>query len=227
VVLSILRGIFLRQPDNRVTMSVGHRVRNREGAGMSTEFDQLVAEFERFQSRLRTVDDRMAGVDEMRAELGELQASATSPDRGVTVVAGPNGTVLDVQFTDEALRQSPQAWSAAWMSTLGEAVAASARQQAFIVDEHLGGEMGLTDQVLETQAELFGTSVEEMRTRLEEEKDAKAASAPPAETPHDDFSEQSFVDAEDERPAAPPPPKPAPTSADDFLSNLFDEDDHR
>ncbi|MFE0027772.1 YbaB/EbfC family nucleoid-associated protein [Amycolatopsis sp. NPDC059021] len=184
---------------------------------MSAEFDQLVAEFERFQSKIRNVDDRLAGIEGMRAELGALEATAISPDRGVTVVAGPGGAVLDVRFTEEALRQSPQALSAALMSTLREAVAESARRQASIVEEHMGDDLGLTDQVLESQAELFGTSVEEMRSRMAAE--TTAAPAPP-----DDFSEQSFVRRAEEPPPAAPPS--GGSEGDTFLRKLFDEEDH-
>ncbi|GAA4540209.1 YbaB/EbfC family nucleoid-associated protein [Amycolatopsis samaneae] len=186
---------------------------------MSAEFDQLVAEFERFQSRLRNVDDRAAGLDGMRAELSTLEATATSPDRGVTVVAGPGGAVLDVRFTEDALRQSPQALSAALMSTLRQAVGEAARRQVGIVEEHMGDDLGLTDQVLEAQAELFGTSVEELRSRMAEEN-------PAAPAPAEDFSEQSFVRrAEEPPPAAPPPAQPG-SAGDTFLRKLFDEEDH-
>ncbi|MFD9959114.1 YbaB/EbfC family nucleoid-associated protein [Amycolatopsis sp. NPDC058986] len=184
---------------------------------MSAEFDQLVAEFERFQSKIRNVDDRLAGIEGMRAELSALEATVTSPDRAVTVVAGPGGAVLDVRFTEEALRQSPQALSAALMSTLREAVAESARRQASIVEEHMGDDLGLTDQVLESQAELFGTSVEEMRSRMAAE--TAAAPAPP-----DDFSEQSFVRRAEEPPPAAPPS--GGSEGDTFLRKLFDEEDH-
>lgn len=195
---------------------------------MSAEFDQLVAEFEKFQSKIRNVDDRFDGVDAMQAELGQLEATATSPDRGVTVVAGPGGAVLDVRFTEDALRQTPQALSAAVMSTLAQAVAESARRQAAIVEEHLGDDMGLVDQVLETQAEAFGTTVEELRAKMAEETPATPpAAAASASDSAEDFSEQSFLSADDQ--PAPPTPQPAPSASqgDEFLRNLFDEEDHR
>ncbi|MEU8634695.1 YbaB/EbfC family nucleoid-associated protein [Amycolatopsis sp. NPDC048633] len=186
---------------------------------MSAEFDQLVAEFERFQSSIRNVDDRFAGVGAMRQELTELRASASSPDGGVTVVTGPGGAVLDVEFTDAALAKGPQALSAALLTTLREAVGEAARRQAVLVEEHLGDNLGLVDQVLETQAVVFGTTVEEMRSKLAE----GTPEPPPA--PAEDFSEERVLRQAD----APPPPQAPParggSAGDSFLRTLFDEED--
>jgi DNA-binding protein YbaB len=185
---------------------------------MSAEFDQLVAEFERFQSSIRNVDDRFAGVGAMRQELTELRASASSPDGGVTVVTGPGGAVLDVEFTEAALAKGPKALSAALLTTLREAVGEAARRQAVLVEEHLGDHLGLVEQVLETQAVVFGTTVAEMRSKL-----AEGTPEPPA--PAEDFSEERVLRQAD----APPPPQAPPASGgsagDSFLRNLFDEED--
>ena len=48
----------------------------------------------------------------------QLRATAVSPDRGVTVVAGPGGSILGVEFRPEAHRPSVQALSRAVMTTL-------------------------------------------------------------------------------------------------------------
>ncbi len=180
---------------------------------MAAEFDQLIAEFERFQAGIRNVDDRFAGLGAMRQQLTELRASASSPDGGVTVVTGPGGAVFDVKFTDAALAKGPQALSAALMTTLREAVGEAARRQVVLVQEHLGDELGLVDQVLETQAEAFGTTVEELRSKLMREEAAP-----------EDFSEQRVLRQSDD---APPPPKPpgGGSAGDTFLKNLFDEED--
>jgi DNA-binding protein YbaB len=186
---------------------------------MSAEFDQLVAEFERFQSGLRDADERFAGLGAMRQELTELRASASSPDGGVTVVTGPGGAVLDVRFTDTALAKGAQALSAAVMATLREAVGEAARRQAVLVQEHLGDDTGLVERVLETQAEAFGTTVEELRSKLAEETSRREPPAVP-----DDFSEERVL-----RPSGTPPPPPAPpapgrSAGDTFLRSLFDEE---
>ncbi|GAB3707694.1 hypothetical protein GCM10027598_11220 [Amycolatopsis oliviviridis] len=188
---------------------------------MSAEFEQLVAEFEKFQSSIQNVDDRFANIGGMQDELSRLEATATSPDRAVTVVAGPGGAVMDVKFTEEALRQRPEALSAAVMSTIQQAVAESARKQAAIVEEHMGDDLNLVDQVLETQAELFGTTVEDLKARMDE-----AAPTPPAVEQSDDYSQRSVLRTDE--PEAPRPAPPAPSGGSDgdrFLKNLFDEDD--
>lgn len=195
---------------------------------MSAEFEQLVAQFEQFQSKIKNLDEQFANIGDMQAELGTLEARATSTDRSVTVVAGPGGSVKDIQFTEDALKQRPQALAATVMSTLQEAVADAARQQAGVVDQHMGAATGLntTDQVLETQAEVLGTTVQELRERMEQ------GSPPPRQTPederHEDYSQQSFLQADDQ-PTQPPPPSGGDGSAgDDFLRNLFnDDEDHR
>ncbi|MEU0531758.1 YbaB/EbfC family nucleoid-associated protein [Amycolatopsis tolypomycina] len=178
---------------------------------MPGEFEQLVAEFERFQAGVRNADDRFAGLGAMQQQLTELRASAASPDGGVTVVTGPGGAVLDVKFTEAALAKGPHALSAALLATLREAVGEAARRQAVIVEEAMGDDLGLVDQVLETQAVAFGTTVEELRSKL------------PDGTPQaEDFSEQRVL-----RPADPPtaPPAPGPSAGDRFLRTLFDEED--
>ncbi|UOX86622.1 YbaB/EbfC family nucleoid-associated protein [Amycolatopsis sp. FBCC-B4732] len=187
---------------------------------MAAEFDRLVTEFERFQSSIRDVDDRFAGLGAMQQELSELQASASSPDGGVTVVTGPGGAVLDVKFTDAALAKGPQALSAALMATLREAVGEAARRQAVLVQEHLGDELGLVDQVLETQAEAFGTTVEEMRSKLAEGTPSRERPSAP-----EDFSEERVLRQAGDAPPPPAPPASGGTAGESFLRNLFDEED--
>ncbi|MFD1149814.1 YbaB/EbfC family nucleoid-associated protein, partial [Saccharothrix hoggarensis] len=154
---------------------------------MSAEFDQLVAQFEQFQSQLRRVDQQVEGIDRMQQELAALEVVATSPDRAVTVVAGPSGAIRDIRLTDQAMRRPPHALAAALMGTLRQAVAEAARRQAGIVETALGDDLNLTDQVLETQAQLFGVTPQDMRAMVEQ--------PPPAAPPY---------------PAVPPPPAVPP-----------------
>lgn len=176
---------------------------------MTAEFDQLVAEFEQFQAQLRNVDDRFEELAGMREELAGLEAVAVSADRSVTVVAGPGGAVKDVRLTEAALTLGPQRLGSMIMSTLHEAVADAARQQAGIVQEY-AGDVPVLDQVLETQAEVTGTSVEELREKMrparpvEDEGTVFQDTAPPAPTRRDD---DDMGDA------------------DSFLRNLSDEED--
>ena len=155
---------------------------------MSAEFDQLVAQFEQFQSKIRRVDRQFAGLGQLQQELAGMEAVANSPDGSVTVVAGPSGSIKDIQLTERALRQTPQALSSALLSTLQQAVAESARRQAGIVEGALGDDMHLTDQVLETQAQLFGTTPAELRAATEQ-----TAPRRPQPEEFDDYSQQTFL----------------------------------
>ncbi|MGV9301068.1 YbaB/EbfC family nucleoid-associated protein [Amycolatopsis sp. NPDC003676] len=192
---------------------------------MSDEFDRLVAEFDRFQSRLRRVDEQFSGIAQMQEELSALEATATSPDRSVTVVAGPGGSIKDIQVTDAALRRGGAELSGMVMATLHQAVAESARQQAVLVDQHTGNSMQLTEQVLETQAELLGTDVEELRAAME--RGAPAPQRSVEEEQHEDYSERELLADPEEKTPPPPPPSSAGSAGDDFLKNLFDDEDHR
>lgn len=52
----------------------------------------------------KQAEQRLAGYQNMKEEIRALRASATSPDRAVTIVAGPGGSIIDVQLTPEAMR---------------------------------------------------------------------------------------------------------------------------
>lgn len=188
--------------------------------------EQLLAEFEKFQTRIKQAEAQFAKVGDMQEELEALEASVTSADRSVTVVAGPSGSVKDLRLTPDALRQQPDALAASILTTLHQAVAESARKQAGIVDEHVGTSFGLnvSEQVLEAQAAGLGTTVEELESNLPEEQSQQAAPVRDDE----DFANNDLLRDE---PRAPQPPQPAPPSAsagDQFLKNLFnDEEDHR
>lgn len=184
---------------------------------MSAEFDQLVAQFERFQSKIKRMDQQFEQVGQLQQDLAGLEATAASPDRTVTVVAGPSGSIKDIRLADAALRQSPQALSAALMTTLRQAVAEAARRQAVLVEGAFGDDMRLTDQVLETQAQLFGTTPEELRASMAQAPEARPAAEP------EDLSEENFLRRED-RPS-PPPPHRQQRPDDGRYLNLYDDED--
>ncbi|WP_020669237.1 YbaB/EbfC family nucleoid-associated protein [Amycolatopsis nigrescens] len=189
---------------------------------MSAEFDRLVAEFEKFQSKIHRLDDSLGDAGKMQTELSGLEATATSADRSVTVVAGSGGAITDIRVTEDALKQGASALSATLMSTLQQAIAESARRQAAIVEEHMGGGMGLSEKVLETQAELFGTSVDDLRSKVAEAKPPKA----PVQDDEDYYAQQSMLKPTgDQGRPAPPPPSGGASAGDQFLKGLFDEED--
>lgn len=173
---------------------------------MTAEFDQLVAEFEEFQAGIKNVDDRFARLAGMQDELAALQVSAVSPDHAVTVVAGPGAAVTDVRVTEAAMRLTPEQLSSTIMTTLRAAVADAARTQAAIVQDHVGDEADVLDQVLETQSEVTGVPVEELRDKVERRPAVQ--------------DDEPTVFSDRARPAGPPP-----SDSDSFLSNLSDEED--
>lgn len=221
----------------------------------SAAFEQLVAQFEQFQSRMQRVDQQFANIGEMQQQLTELEAVATSADRAVTVVAGPSGSIKAIRLTDLAMRRPPHALAAELMSTLQQAVAEAARRQAGIVEGAVGDDMKLSDQVLETQAQLFGMSKEELRAVRAEEAAPQPSAAPapprppmppmppvpptaqgpvgqpapprrPAPEPHDDFSDQNIMRGNAWTDRSPQPPAAPPKQDGKFL-NLYDDEDGR
>lgn len=193
---------------------------------MSAELEQLRKQYEVFQSKLKRMDNPMQRVDQMKDELAGLAASATSPSGKVTVVAGPGGAIRDVQFTEDAVRQPAAALAAEVKSTLQQAVAAAARRQARIVDEHMGGQLNAYDRVLQNQADAFGTTVDELKDSIGDVPQP----AKPGRSDDDDFSEGTLMSKGYKPPpptgpsAGGPPAGGSGTAADKFLKNLFDED---
>ncbi|MGW7535669.1 YbaB/EbfC family nucleoid-associated protein [Amycolatopsis sp. NPDC054798] len=193
---------------------------------MSEEMDRLVAEFEKFQTKLKQAEAQFAKVGDMQEELNALEAQVMSPDRTVTVVAGPSGSVKDLRLSPDALRQQPDQLASTILATLHQAVAESARKQAGIVDEHVGTAFGLnvSEQVLEAQAAGMGTTVEELESNLPEAQPQRPATPTRDE---EDFANNNLLRTE-QQPAQAPPPPPAASAGDQFLKNLFnDEEDHR
>lgn len=217
----------------------------------SAAFEQLVAQFEQFQARMHRVDQQFANIGEMQQQLTELEAVATSADRAVTVVAGPSGAIKDIRLTDQAMRRPPQALAAELMSTLQQAVAEAARRQAGIVEGAIGTDMKLSEQVMETQAQLFGMSKEDLR-----DAPGGAAAPPPpppvarqsapmppapqagqvrqppavrrpAPEPQDDFSDQNIMRGNSWNDRSSQPRPATPSKQDGRFLNLYDDEDGR
>lgn len=177
--------------------------------------EHLIAEFEKFQTKIKQAEVQFAGVGQMQEELAELEAVATSPDGAVRVVAGPGGAIKDIRLSQEALRQQAGAVSATIMSTLHRAVAEAARKQAAVVEARMGGlAPGITEQVLQAQAEAFGVPVEELRDNGGEQPPQRPAPAAPPQPPR----------AATPPPVAPPPAGPRP-AAPRRAADFEDDDD--
>lgn len=128
---------------------------------MTAELDQLRKRYEQFQASLKRIERPAQDIEQMKAKLAALESSVTSPNGGVTVVAGPGGSIKDIRISDEAARQSGAILAGEIMTTLRQAVASVARSQAAIVDEHSGGESNAVDRVAQIQAEAVGDNVEQ------------------------------------------------------------------
>lgn len=180
----------------------------------SPEFDQLVAQFEDFQSRLKHVEEPLANVAAMQSELEELKVTVSSPDHAVTVVAGVGGAIQDIRFTEAAMQLGSQRLSAVVMTAVQDAVAEAARRQAGIVQEHFG-DAPVLEQVLETQAEVTGVPIDELRAKVEQETPQRR------HTPVGE-EEQSIVFRDNPAPATPPA---AGDAGESFLKSVWDEEE--
>lgn len=134
--------------------------------------EEMRQKLEFFEQANRAAQARAAGYDAMGTELGTVEATVQSPDRAVTVVAGLSGSIKEIRFTEDAKRLSTTQLSQAVMSTLQQAVAAAARQQAEIVQGHVGTDIPIAERVLKTQQEIFGPRSEEPPARPRVDDDA-------------------------------------------------------
>jgi len=157
---------------------------------MSAHMEQMIAEFEKFGARIRQAEARFAGVSDLGERVAEVESVATSPDRGVTVVAGAGGMVTDIRLTPDALRLGSTELSATIMSTLRQAVAGAARQQAGIVDDVFGDAFGIdtSEQVRQAQAAAFGTQDGD-RTSQDDETSSRRRPDAPGD---DDFDQDTI-----------------------------------
>ncbi|HET6291707.1 MAG TPA: YbaB/EbfC family nucleoid-associated protein [Amycolatopsis sp.] len=161
---------------------------------MSAQMEQLIAQFEHFQAKVRHAEARFAEVGDMQERIARLETTVTSPSGEVTVVAGAGGTVTDLRLSAGAMRLEAGHLSSVIMSTLRQAVAGAAQQQAGIVDDTFGEAFGLdtSEQVREAQAEAFGTAEEEPASQQQQQPSRPARRAAPRDD-DDYFDDGSFL----------------------------------
>ncbi|ACU97118.1 YbaB/EbfC family nucleoid-associated protein [Saccharomonospora viridis] len=92
---------------------------------------------------------------QMTEKLAAVTGTATSPDGVVTVVAGPDGSVKEVTFSEQVRKADPAALSASVVHTIAQARVNATREQAEIMRRNLD-DTHLLDQVLAEDARLFG-----------------------------------------------------------------------
>lgn len=101
-------------------------------------------------------EDRFARYEGLSETLAGVEATKTSTDQSVSVTAGPNGSIRDIRFGPEAVRLSPSKLSEVVMSTLRQAVAEAAQQQAKSVADVVGDKYDLVERVMRAQEDPGG-----------------------------------------------------------------------
>ncbi|RZQ64151.1 YbaB/EbfC family nucleoid-associated protein [Amycolatopsis suaedae] len=100
---------------------------------MTRDHEELIAD-----SAKTTPKAPPSGPTALYHELGQVEATATSADESVTVVAGPGGTIKDIQLTGDAFDLPADELVGTLLNTVHEAATESVRRQAELVDEHTG-----------------------------------------------------------------------------------------
>ncbi|GAA4826574.1 hypothetical protein GCM10025787_00160 [Saccharopolyspora rosea] len=122
---------------------------------MSEIADQLLARIEAIDTAAAENTARAESYQRMTERLAEVRGRATSPDGVVTVVAGADGAVHSITFSDQIRNVAPQALSASVVHTIAQARAMAAREQAEVVRAELG-DTEVLDRVLESDERIFG-----------------------------------------------------------------------
>ncbi len=147
------------------------------------DMEELQQKMERLRQMGAQAEQRLQDTDQLSERISAVEAKATSADKAVTVTAGPGGSVTNIEFTKDATKLSPIQLSSTVMSTLRQAVAQAAREQAGIVQE-FAPEGDIAERVRRTQEEVLGVSTDPDDT-------AQPRSAP-AEDDDDDFEDGTF-----------------------------------
>ncbi|WP_263252867.1 YbaB/EbfC family nucleoid-associated protein [Saccharopolyspora rosea] len=122
---------------------------------MSEIANQLLARIEAIDAAAADNDARTEAYQRMAEQLADVEGRATSSDGVVTVVAGADGAVHSITFSDQFRNATPQALSASVLHTIAQARVSAARRQAEVVRDELG-DTELLDRVLDSDERTFG-----------------------------------------------------------------------
>lgn len=136
---------------------------------------QLLARIEAIDTASADNDLRAKSYERMAEQLAGSEGRASSPDGMVTVVAGANGTVQSITFTEQIRNATPKALAASVLHTIAQARAMAARQQAEVIRTGLG-DTELLDRVLDSDERLFGD-------RRPQDPGPPPSAAPPSAVP--------------------------------------------
>lgn len=112
------------------------------------------ARIEAFKRTVAQAESDVDRFDQMRDEIVAIEATETSRDGAVSVVAGPSGAVRSITISPSAMSMPAQALSRLVTTTFQQAVAKAARQQAEIVQRYAGDRIDIADRVNKVQEEL-------------------------------------------------------------------------
>ncbi|OQO94868.1 YbaB/EbfC family nucleoid-associated protein [Saccharomonospora piscinae] len=122
---------------------------------MSETAKRLLRRVEQIDTAAGDNRARAESYQRMTEELVAVTGTASSPDGVVTVVAGPDGAVKEITFSDRVREAQPSALSATVLHTIAQARVIAARAQADVVRRGLG-DTDLLDKVLAEESQLFG-----------------------------------------------------------------------
>ncbi|WP_190822864.1 YbaB/EbfC family nucleoid-associated protein [Saccharopolyspora pogona] len=161
---------------------------------------------ERIQEMMRKFEEQAQKASELQSAMQGMQATASSPDRSVTVTVAPSGAVLDLRLAPNAVRQSANDLQQQIMATIRQATASAAEQLNNTVAPILG------DQFDKFQ-EAFNVEGMAIKPTAGDETPAPESPAPPPAAHR----------APPESPATPRRPQQASADydGDDFSSGSF------
>jgi DNA-binding protein YbaB len=121
---------------------------------MNQDTAAVAARVEAFQRSVAQAEKDVDRFGAMRQEITAVESVETSGDGSVRVVAGPAGAVRSVTIGEPAMVMSAQTLSRLVTTTIQQAVAKSAREQAEIVQRYAGDRTDIAARVNKVQEEL-------------------------------------------------------------------------
>ena len=121
---------------------------------MNQDTAATAARIEAFQRSVAQAESDVDRFAAMQEELTAVESVETSRDGAVRVVAGPAGAIRSVTIGEPAMSMSAQALSRLVTTTVQQAAARGARQQAEIVQRYAGDRTDIAARVNKVQEEV-------------------------------------------------------------------------
>ncbi|MGH3520718.1 MAG: YbaB/EbfC family nucleoid-associated protein [Haloechinothrix sp.] len=117
--------------------------------------EEMRWQLEKIRNKQAENAELLGKLDAAQTELAALEATATSPDRTVTVIAGSGGIVHSVELSDDAMSTNARTLAATITATIREAIAIATSKQLDIVRTRVDERVD-PQQILGPQARLAG-----------------------------------------------------------------------